>query len=327
MKTIKLWFSDFYNGFEPENNFFYNHLSQLYNIVLDEQNPDFLIYSCYGNKFFEYSCVRIFYTGENLKPDFNLCDYAIGFDYITFDKRYLRFPNFAFYEKQFEQLVQPGNKPEEIASKKYFCNFIYSNPSADPVRDQFFQLLSKYKKVISPGSHLNNISLPVGKRFAKDWMFSKIDFQSSCKFSIAFENSSSPGYTTEKLLHSFISGTIPIYWGNPEVEKDFNSKAFINCHNFPNWSDIVERIREIDNDLLLYESILNEPPFRNNTIPPNLETETLLKFLKSIFDNSPENALKRPAYGTTIKYEKNLKDLIKLKSKVSKINKLFRFRS
>jgi len=316
MKTLKIWFTDFYPGFEPQDNFITQLLSKSYSIELDKNKPDYLIYSCHGHEFLNYNCVRIFYTGENLKPDFNLCDYAIGFDYIHFNNRYLRFPNFAFYEGQFQQLIiskNPGSL--DLFAKKHFCNFIYANSNADPTRDNFFYLLNQYKKVASPGKHLNNISMDVGERYAKDWMFTKIEFQSSCKFSIAFENTSSPGYTTEKLLHAFITGTVPIYWGNPEVTKDFNPKAFINCHDFECFEDVVCKVKEIDNDDEMFKSMLNEPPFRNNIIPENLRKEPLLVFLKNIFDQKKEDAFQRSFYGTSAKYENDIKEMILFRKK------------
>ena len=104
MKKIKIWFTDFYEGFEPANNYFFCLLSKKYSIKLDQHNPDYLIYSCYGNEFLNYNCIRIYYTGENLVPDFNLCDYAIGFHYLELGDRYLRYPNFALLEDQFQQL-------------------------------------------------------------------------------------------------------------------------------------------------------------------------------------------------------------------------------
>jgi len=316
MKTLKLWFTDFYPGFEAQDNFFTQLLSKSYIIELDENNPDYLIYSCHGHEFLNYNCVRIFYTGENLKPDFNLCDYAIGFDYIHFNNRYLRFPNFAFYEGQFDQLINSKNPDSlDLSAKKHFCNFIYANSYADPTRDIFFHLLNQYKKVASPGKHLNNISMDVGERYAKDWMFTKIEFQSSCKFSLAFENTSSPGYTTEKLLHAFITGTIPIYWGNPEVTKDFNPKSFINCHDFESFEDVVGKVKEIDNDEEMFLSMLNEPPFQNNIIPENLKTDTLLNFLQNIFEQKKEDAFQRSFYGTAVKYENDIKDMILFKKK------------
>ncbi len=326
MKIISLWFSDFYEGFNPEDNYLYHLLSDYYVINLNKEKPDYLIYSCYGNKFLEYDCVRIFYTGENLRPDFNLCDYAIGFDYLDFGERYLRYPNFALIEDQFDQLTEPGNSLHISPEKKTnFCNFIYANSQADPARDKFFHLLNRYKKVSSPGRHLNNISMDVGNRFSEDWMYTKLKFQSQCKFSIAFENSSSPGYTTEKLMHAFITGTIPIYWGNPEVTKDFNPGSFINCYEFKNFNEVVERVKEIDQNDALFTNILAETPFRNNTVPSHLKKENLVNFLKNIIDKDLENAKLRPSFGTTFKYESQQKDLHLLKSRYEKLQPYFKY--
>lgn len=320
MKNIKLWFTDFYEGFEPTDNYFFSLLSRNYSIDLNQQDPDYIIYSCHGNEFLNYNCIRIYYTGENLVPDFNLCDYAIGFHFIELDGRYLRYPNFALLEDQIKQLESVESPRKGIFStKKHFCNFIYANSKADPKRDQFFNLLNDYKKVAAPGSHLNNMKIDVGERNSSDWMFSKIDFQSSCKFTIAFENSSSSGYTTEKIMHAFIANTIPIYWGNPEIHKDFNAKAFINCHDYKNFDEVVQRVKEIDQNEELYSSILAEPAFQKNKIPEQFSEEILLRFITSILEKDPEKARKRPEYGTTLKYENNLKSLISLQRKLKPI--------
>ena len=306
MKKIKLWFTDFYKGFDPSNNYLYNLLNRHYNLILDSAEPDYLIYSCYSREFLKYkNCIKIYYTGENLIPDFNLCDYAIGFNYLEFGDRYLRYPNFALIPEQFNQLLKEDSFAlEDLKKKEYFCNFIYSNAQADPARDKFFHLLNNYKKVMSPGSHLNNSSMDIGGRFTEDWMYTKLNFQSRCKFSIAFENSSSPGYTTEKLMHAYITNTIPIYWGNPEVTKDFNPKSLINCHEFSSFEEVILRVKEIDQNDKLALQMLNEPPFSGNEIPENLRKETLESFLKAIFDQEHKEAFRRPRYGTTSKYEK-----------------------
>lgn len=320
MKKIKLWFTDFYEGFEPTDNYFFSLLSKKYSIDLNQQDPDYLIYSCYGNEFLNYNCIRIYYTGENLIPDFNLCDYAIGFHFLELGDRYLRYPNFALLKEQFKQLesIEPLLK-DIFLTKKHFCNFIYANSKADPKRDQFFNLLNDYKNVGSPGSHLNNMKIDIGERFSSDWMFSKIDFQSRCKFTIAFENSSSPGYTTEKIMHAFIANTIPIYWGNPDISKDFNDRAFINCHDYENFNEVVERVKEIDQNKELYLSILAEPPFPEKKIPEQFREEKLLNFISSILEKDLEKARKRPEYGTTLKYENNLKSLIAIQRKLKPI--------
>ncbi|MGL2800754.1 glycosyltransferase family 10 domain-containing protein, partial [Helicobacter pylori] len=73
-------------------------LSQRYTITL-HQNPnessDLVFGSPIGSarKILSYkNTKRVFYTGENEVPNFNLFDYAIGFDELDFNNRYLRMP-------------------------------------------------------------------------------------------------------------------------------------------------------------------------------------------------------------------------------------------
>lgn len=46
-------------------------------------------------------------------------------------------------------------------------------------------------------------------------------------FSIAHENANYSGYFTEKLLDCFATGTIPIYWGDPDIGQVFNTDGII----------------------------------------------------------------------------------------------------
>ena len=73
--------------------------------------------------------------------------------------------------------------------------------------------------------YLNNVGGPVKN---------KIDFIMDHKFTIAFENSSYPGYTTEKIFEPMLVNSIPLYWGNPLVDRDFNTKSFLNFHDYGN---------------------------------------------------------------------------------------------
>jgi hypothetical protein len=51
-------------------------------------------------------------------------------------------------------------------------------------------------------------------------------------FVLAFENSESPGYITEKIIDAFKSGTVPLYWGGGEfLQETFPSNCYINCSN------------------------------------------------------------------------------------------------
>lgn len=81
MQTIKIFFTDLWPNASKEN-YFLNFLQRHFNVVVDPE-PDYLFYSVYGNEHLKYSnCIKIFYTGENMFPDFNFCDYAIGFHFL-----------------------------------------------------------------------------------------------------------------------------------------------------------------------------------------------------------------------------------------------------
>ena len=91
MKKIKIKFSGMTGSFDQNNNFITNILKKHYEIEFSDE-PDYLIYSVNSMDYLKYNCVRIYYTPENLTPDFNICDYAIGFDYLDFGDRYIRYP-------------------------------------------------------------------------------------------------------------------------------------------------------------------------------------------------------------------------------------------
>lgn len=46
-------------------------------------------------------------------------------------------------------------------------------------------------------------------------------------FSVAVENASYPGYFTEKITDCFAAKTVPIYWGDPEIGRNFNEQGIL----------------------------------------------------------------------------------------------------
>jgi len=299
-KELRVNFTDFPRKFNKTNNNLFHLLSRRYTIIIDEINPDYLFYGSFGYDFLRFDCIRIFYTGENIMPDFNLCDYASSFAFLSFDDRYVRFPGFHHL------LINREIKKEKDIEEIQFCNFIYSNANrADPTRDEFYHLLSKYKHVDSAGKHLNNKVLPVTKN---GWVNEKLEFMSNYKFSIAFENSSLPGYTTEKISHAFIAGTIPIYWGSPLVIADFNPAAFINCHAYSSLKEVVDKVIELDQDNDLYLQMYNQPVFIKE--PAYMQEDYLLNFYSYIIEQPYATAWRRTKYGHNNWYEGNLKKLV-----------------
>jgi hypothetical protein len=264
MKELRVNFSDFWHGFNKEDNLFIHLLRKHYNVVLSD-NPDVLIYSCYSFNYMKYDCYKIFYTGENIRPNYRECDFALSFDYESYGNKNLRLPLYR-WRADLEGLTAKKDIDKILAEKKKFCCMLVSNPSGKE-RNLFFEKLSKYKKVDSGGKHLNNIG---GMHIAD-----KIQFIKQYKFTMSFENASYPGYTTEKLVEPMTVNSVPIYWGNPLVAGDFNAKSFINLHDYNSFDEAIERIIEIDNNEDLYKKYLEEPYFDNNIFPSSLDWNIL----------------------------------------------------
>ena len=112
----------------------------------------------------------------------------------------------------------------------------------------------------------------------------KILFLSDYRFSVAFENASTPGYTTEKLVEAFQAGTIPIYWGDPQVDLDFNPRAFLNADDFGSYQELAEAVLTLDRDTARFRSMLAEPVYVNDQLPTCADNERIFEFFERIFD-------------------------------------------
>ncbi len=283
-RSVKINFADFWklqaNPHPVEGNPIYRLLKDHFRLEISE-NPDFLIYSCFGRDFLKHDCVRIFYTGENVRPNYDECDYAVCFDFPENERGY-RLPLYRLY-KEYPEVLGQRNIDIARALERKFCNFIYSNRGAQ-TRIDFFQKLCLYKTVDSAGKVQNN----VGYRAAD-----KIDFMRQYKFSIAFENSRYPGYTTEKILHAMAAGTVPIYWGNPRIAEDFNPKSFINCNDYKTLDAVVERVMEVDRDDALYAQYLEAPCFEGGRENEGCREENIVAFFDRIFANGTRFAQRR----------------------------------
>ena len=277
-KTISLWFCDGWwaeQKKEIEKLFLYNQLKNYFPLQLNSKNPDFIIFSCFGKKFLNFHCHRIFFTGENINPNFKICDFALSFN-PSIPKKNCYYHPFG----EWKQSLLFSKKSETIfLEKQNFCNFIYSNLVIK--RENFFFLLSKYKKIDAAGARLQNM-----KRLERNE--DKIDFLRKYKFTIAFENTSSQGYHTEKIIDAFAANSVPIYYGNPKIADYFNPEAFINCHDFDNFDSVVSYVKKVDQDETLYRKYLFAPVFCDNKIPAALNHEVMIRAIGEFFLNPPQ---------------------------------------
>ena len=280
MKRIKINFTDFWPGFNPNDNYFYNLLKQEF-IVEISSNPDYMFYSVFGNSHQKFDGVKISYIGENVAPVFkddqnpSGADYSFSFDYLD-DHRNYRLPHYLLYDGYYE--LTREKKIEDWMANRKFCNFVASNPNCQE-RNLFVEQLSKYKKVDSGGRWMNNIGFAVSN---------KRDFQSNYKFSIAFENNAyrpqHPGYTTEKIMEPMTVNSIPIYWGNPLIHKEFNTKSFVSFYDHGYLGQMIETIIDLDRNNDKYLEMLKTTWLVDNIIPDNNKVENIKAFLYKIFE-------------------------------------------
>lgn len=292
MRKVKVMFDGFDSDLEEinrrtESNAILKILNKYYDVEFS-RNPDYIFYSIDGKDYYKYDSIRIFCTIEALCLDFNLCDYGMGFEYLSYGDRYFHFPNFCFdSELVFDMLHKHTRITPDMAERK-FCSFVYSNVEADDMRRKLFERLSDYKKVDSGGRLLNNLpdGLPVKDKRA---------FEGQHKFSIACENAYHPGYHTKKLADAFAAGTVPIYWGDPEVGKVFNPKAFINCNAYSTLEAVAEKVAYLDTHPEEYLAMLQQPALLEDCDPIYTERgmEQLDGYLRHIFDQPYEEAFRR----------------------------------
>ena len=133
--------------------------------------------------------------------------------------------------------------------------------------------LAKYGK-IDFISRFNNIHLSTcyhGEQL--------ISLFSQYKFIVCFENSHAPGYITEKIFNVFLSHSIPIYDGSPNVGNFINPESFI-----PHNSEVIARTVTLANDETAYEEMIRQPKivpldtnicdYLQSVAPKKIEEET-----------------------------------------------------
>lgn len=259
---LKLGFTDYYKTLDD---FFMSVLSQAFDVERNDENPDYLLFcdETFGQNNLKYDhnkVIKIFFTGENRRPWNYQCHHAISFDHLD-GSQFYRLPLYVL-----DNWVQTKNgvpdmlqlsatmKPVKYEDKEWFCGFVAGN-GASEYRNRMFHVLNEYKPVMSGGPLFNNI----GGILPRD-VISKIDFFRKCRFSLCFENSSWPGYCTEKIMHGFIARTVPIYWGSPTVTMDFQEGSFISRHDFVSDNEFIDTIIKMDQNKHLWEIMANTVP-------------------------------------------------------------------
>lgn len=282
MKTdLKIKFTDFYPGFVWNGHCLWKYLNRHFNLIPSDK-PDILIFSCFGTEFLKYDCPRIFYTAENIRPDFRFCDFAVSFDFLD-DSRHIRLPLYSVYYRD-SDLTKIRDVDKIISEKEGFCSFVVSNALESEERIRFFNVASQKMEVASGGKYANNVGGPVPNKLA---------FIKKYLFNISFENSQYPGYSTEKIAEAWMAGCVPVYWGDPKIKRCVNPDCFINVDDYSSYDEVIDFMKEIYGDKKLQKHYLSAPFFANNVVPQELSEDNISNRLKLFIEKALENLPKK----------------------------------
>jgi len=236
------------------------------------------VYSVMGSSEIKDS-LKVQYSGESTYRDPSLFD----INFIPTDKKeknIVIFPQAYYHILHNDIDMNDLIKPRELNKKTEFCLFSVSNCSCEE-RNNFFNELSKYKKIDSCGKCMNNTTCPGNHEDPEYFKFIE-----KYKFMICFENKSQPNYFTEKLINSYYGKTIPIYWGCSNVNDYINMDAILYLP--PNFTQLdvdqlIEKIKFLDNNDFAYNQMYQQPLFKNITDEFNIDkiTEKVQSILKS----------------------------------------------
>lgn len=290
-------FSDMWAEFQPNYNFFtllLNETGKTMNpprtvIGVDEKDydkskqPDLVIFGPFGENWKKFHNVpKVHFTGENTRPYREPgVSMSLAFDHndMVSVSEYMRLPlwilSINWFGADVEKLVNPKPIPLECCTRTYektledrkkFCAFVVTNPT-NPVRNQAFHSLNTYKPVDSAGGLFNN----VGNELAAfqgggggEWK--KTKFLMNYKFCLTYENAKNSGYCTEKFLHAKAAGCVPIYWGDPDAQRDIDMDGVIDARKFRTPDELISAVKEIDTNDALWLEKATKPALNSYTV-------------------------------------------------------------
>lgn len=249
--------------------------------------------------------IRIFIGSEAIFPDMNLFDFAISFDSSLSGERVFRPHTAVRFEKELvygDLNFSQALSVEDFLKRPFFCDFIYSNGLAHPMREKIYKHFSgRFPDVNSFGGRLKNIDISdlglSSTRFNGDWRAEKIAIHQHHKFSLALENARFVGYTSEKILTALMGGSIPIYWGNPAIPEEFNPRRFVNVSDLSlaEAGDYVSELMQSESRL---SEMLAEPALTGEQARLLAENRVKLDVWFERFFHESHNSLRRRPAGT-----------------------------
>lgn len=306
---LKIYVMNFWKGFSLEAGFL-RHLLDLafgsFVVTPHESDADLVLTSVYPKQQRWYRPPRkqwsshpektIAVIWENQRPDYRRYRFSISSDFDSYGGRNCRVPLW-YTQIQWPGLVREGLRPVPGASQGFeplvdLDSLLRARPTPSAAdREMFCCLVSGHPErhrqlCVEQLSSVGRVDL-FGTIAGKPVPRSKYEILAPYRFNLCFENSIFPGYYSEKLLHAWVAGCIPLYFSDSWYRLDFNPKAMINRINFSTIDEFVDHVTSINASREAMNELFDQPLL---TKRPTLDPA--IRFLKqagaAIMKSSPK---------------------------------------
>ena len=181
----------------------------------------------------------------------------------------------------YEKVREFYNKLDCPYSEKKFCLFISQN-MLNPIKMVALKLLSQ----IGPIHSLQAIAKTNKELQAVNCYnsYELLKLFNQYKFIICFENSNTKGYITEKIFNVFLAKSIPIYDGDPEVDRFINRDSYLAFDD-----NLISKINLLNNNESEYNKMINvykSYKLDNAFIEKNFDNLLKKKYLNNVYEKN-----------------------------------------
>jgi len=260
--------------------------------TLSQKQSDLILASVYPHVPTAFPEKTIGFIWENIRPDYRFYPFSISCDFDDYGGHNVRCPVWYSQIQWSPDMVLP--KPSGGGAHNHEPLVPLSTlmtPRTDPFvpRDKFCAMVaSAYEPFRMVTAGMVNSVGPVevyGKAFGKEIdPRSKYEILKDYTFSLCFENSIFPGYYTEKPLHAWMAGTIPLYFADGWAVNDFNTLCLLNRYKYHNAEEFLAAVRCFNNDKYVQEEMWRQPLL---TKEPSLTP--IIEFLRTSYNAIPHN--------------------------------------
>jgi hypothetical protein len=235
-----------------------------YTVVSDVTSADVVLTSVFGSEPTPRDRT-IKFIWENIRPNMTECRFSFSSDYDHYSgaNYYLpywftaiRWPDFVYdtvvnprFNHGFEPPVDLNlllRKRTWNGVRRSFCAFVANN--INPIRVNLYSAIAAIDRIDGFGGGFRNPLLA-----------SKLDTLRNYDFCLCPENSTYPGYITEKPIHAYASDCVPLYYGDLSRDRYFNKSALLNHFDELDSERFASQVLTARIDDAVYRALYEQP--------------------------------------------------------------------